>query len=1199
MMNAGTNAYAGSDEFRHQRRASPTIAPGENRLHSPPPKKQQQLWCLQEQQHLLRPQQMQQQPKERRHLNSYLNFDPTSAPNHRADYDVAYHALPYFQCRNPHPYPYPHPHPYQHELMKNPHPRWQLVQRYFNDGGGVDGGNYASHASQNGAHDHGERLSASPSTMSQLQMPSTSFFPTRYPRLVIQRNMTKTTQSKASATVKIGRLFVRMMPTNENGDDGPSFELGDFTIAIRYTDVESHVINRAMESMERLHRSEEKDATRRARTPWRRDFTTTSKKVGKVYEMGRDKMDVDEDQREEVNVVTRPIAAALRDQPPGGMRKPRLASFHITHTARCDDAVATTKTIWSTSPGVNFVGASSLSLVDVDASNCSNGNTEMMKERHSRIYNVQTIDSFVRHQGQLGGPAVTIMGNLGYDISAWGELLPSCDTPRYALTFSLSDKAYGCVRDNDGRGLEFELRVEGGGKDVADSVLHDARDDNESGSRSSQSVSPVASNCGVNSAHLFFAQNGGESYFGLGGRTSRPNLCGLKVQVCHPTIYGTTTVSSTNTSHSSSLTIPHFVSTSGVSLHLHNIEPTIFDFVHASAAASTAIGNATNKYDREHWYSIRSMSSAIRGTFLAGSSMLHACELHTGMVGRTRPLPKWTQRNGILAGVTGGTRTVNHVCKMSLFRHDVQVGGVLIKDWTGVKIKDPSGKNCGGGGGGRDNDSNNVAWYNWVLERDHYPLWQGLVNMLEQRGISVGLYLCPYLEEVPLPLRSGRRYLYGETNEDVFFVKRERKTKKKTMNCRAINSRNRMNGEETQTDEERTISMCNIFQRTKCGLLDPTNSAATTWFKRAVKEELMGYAGASFWLADMSMGGPPLDGVYTAPQTQSPTLLSGTATTTTAQGNVIVTGINASKAGMLTEVGLLLHNSYAEEWARVNHEAIVEAGREGDGFFIVNCAYGATSKYARSTSLSDHVVNFHRDNDTRNDSSGGILRSVLNGLLNGGFSGLTHGHCAVNLAVPRQLSTNDFIGVGNCNPGIDSLSREMICRWFELTAFTTLFRTHDGDCGLCDKNGNLISAYQDVKVMKSLARWSKVYVSLSEYRLHLMNEASARGFPVVRHPMLHFPNDAHFIENTSMDRRGRNGDASIAHSSAFMLGDSVYVVPILSKGVVRSNIYLPEGAWTHLWVRVFVKRIIYFAFMIDFSLRTYLSLYLFQRAEKK
>ncbi len=1053
------------------------------------------------------------------------------------------------------------------------------MQRDFNYGGGIGVGvsTYASHAGQSA---HGERLSASLMEASQLQSPprpagppGTSFGATRYPPFVIQRDSSKMVQSKTAA-VKIGRLFVRLTPGEEGGDDdGVSFELGDFTIAIRYTDVESHVIDKARQKMERLHRTEETVATRRARTPWRRDFTSTNKKVGKVYEVGRDKLDVVEDQREGVNVVTRPIAAALRDQTREGMRKPRLASFKITHTNRGDDTLVT-KTVWSSSPGVNFVGASSLSFVDVDASNGSNDNTEMMKERHTRIYNVQTIDSFEQHQGHLGGPAVTIMGKLGHDISAWGELLPFYDTPRYALTLSLLNMADGCVCDNDGRGLEFDLRVEGGVTDVADTV-HDARDDSESGSRLLQSVSPAVSNCGVNSAHLFFAQNGGESYFGLGGRTSRPNLCGLKVQVCHPTVHGTTKACSTN-AHSSSLTMPHFVSTSGVSLHLQNSEPTVFDFVHASMAASTEITTTTNKYDRYHWYSIRSMSSAIQGTFLVGSSMLHACELHTGIVGRTRPMPKWTQHNGILAGVTGGTRAVNHVCETSLFRHDVMVGGVLIKDWTGAKIHDQSGNN--GGGGGRGSDSNNVAWYNWVLEREHYPLWQRLVDMLEQRGISVGLYLCPYLEEVPLPLRSGRRYLYGETNEG-FFVKRKEKKKKKKLNCRANNRKSKTNDVKTQTERgEGTIAMCNIFQQTKCGLLDPTNSTATTWFKRAIKEELMGYGGASFWLADMSMGGPPLDGVYTAFQTQSPTLLGSASISTIKEGNVVINGITSITNGegavestSSTALGILRHNSYAEEWARVNHDAIVEAGRDGDGFFIVNCAYGNTSKYARSTSLADHVVNFHRDNDISNDRSGGILGSVLNGLINGGLSGLTQGHCAVNLAVPRHITKTDFIGGRNYHPGIDSLSREMICRWFELTAFTALFRTHDGDCGLCDRNGNLMSAYQDVDVMKSLARWSKVYVSLSEYRLHLMNEASARGFPVVRHPILHFPNDK-FIGRTSNNRRGRNGDLTIVQSPAFMLGDLIYVVPILNSGVVRSDVYLPQGAWIHLWVRIFVRQ---------------------------
>ncbi|KAL7533791.1 hypothetical protein ACHAXR_007145 [Thalassiosira sp. AJA248-18] len=473
--------------------------------------------------------------------------------------------------------------------------------------------------------------------------------------------------------------------------------------------------------------------------------------------------------------------------------------------------------------------------------------------------------------------------------------------------------------------------------------------------------------------------------------------------------------------------MPHFISSSGNSLHLDNVEPTIFDFTSNS------------------WYSIRTpCSNVLSGTFLSGTSMLHAMELHTSMVGRTKPLPKWTQRNGILVGIQGGSIAVQHICR-NFFKYKCPLAGILIKDWTGSK------------------STPNSAWYNYVLEREHYTGWQPLVDSLERRGVSVGLYVTPYLEEIPMVLRSGRRYLFGEAKSDYF-------VKKKTI----------------------------VKKKTNCGMLDFTNYNASSWFKQVLKEEVLGYAAASFWMADMSMGGPPMEGAYTSTPND----------------------------------GLSYHNSYVEEWAQVNRDAIKEAGRDGDTFFIVNSAFGSTAKHAGCTALGDHVTSFHHDN-------GGILRSVLNGIINGGFSGLTHGHCAVNLAVPRQLKS----AVGN---SIDSKSREMICRWFEMTAFTTLFRTHDGKHG-----SSAMCGYEDMVIMKALTRWSRVYVALSEYRLQLLNEASFRGYPVARHPILHFPFDEKFSKR---------------ENSAFMLGDLIYVVPVVKSGVTKRKVYLPEGAWIHLWV---------------------------------
>jgi hypothetical protein len=188
---------------------------------------------------------------------------------------------------------------------------------------------------------------------------------------------------------------------------------------------------------------------------------------------------------------------------------------------------------------------------------CDDGrDAEAMREVHRRVYDVQTIDEVVRHRWDDGGGMVTISGRLGTLLPAEGE---GGGAPRYALTFSLSDGDDDGNGGDGGRGLKFELRVEGGGKEVAttttttmttrmaatggnaDYDVCDSRDDNESHGRVAWSVPSTAGagssncdDCAVNSAHLFFRQNGSESYFGLGGRTSRPALCGLKVQVCHP-----------------------------------------------------------------------------------------------------------------------------------------------------------------------------------------------------------------------------------------------------------------------------------------------------------------------------------------------------------------------------------------------------------------------------------------------------------------------------------------------------------------------------------------------------------------------------------------------------------------------------------------------------------------------------------------
>lgn len=266
-----------------------------------------------------------------------------------------------------------------------------------------------------------------------------------------------------------------------------------------------------------------------------------------------------------------------------------------------------------------------------------------------------------------------------------------------------------------------------------------------------------------------------------------------------------------------------------------------------------------------------------------------------------------------------------------MFKHKTAIAGVLIKDWTGVKCNLtsslPTGSLLGGPvnstgliGGGKNN-GNNMMWYNWVLERAHYPKWQSLVDSLERRGISVGLHICPYVEEIPKHLNSGRRHLFAEVQQGEYFVKKKRTDignvgvtcKSKTSNGTMTTNSNSLaggGGRRSLGNQAhgnvgvRGTTMYNQFKRTKCGILDPTNFNAMSWFKQTMREEVFGHAGASFWMTDMGIGGPPVDGFYTT----NPSPDHSVAITTGMSGSG---GESKSQTG-----GLFFHNSYAEEWAK-------------------------------------------------------------------------------------------------------------------------------------------------------------------------------------------------------------------------------------------------------------------------------------------
>jgi alpha-glucosidase (family GH31 glycosyl hydrolase) len=698
---------------------------------------------------------------------------------------------------------------------------------------------------------------------------------------------------------------------------------------------------------------------------------------------------------------------------------PKLANLRITHTRQ-------KKVVWSSAPGVNFVGAA-----HVDLSVCERRDAKILtsltsiQEHVLKTYNLQTIDSIERQPAH----AITIRGQIGSEIVGGALEASAVD---YCLVFYLVDHEGDCDDCSVGA---VDGQVDGTNSDKALAFkLH---------------ITPTAKTSLVpNQTHLFGVTEESEAFFGFGHRLSSSNAKGMEVHVLNQsTDFSKGKQHKKSRTSSSCCAIPQFVTSHSRCMYLRNPEPSVFDLRSSD------------------WFSVRVQCNAVSGVLIGGSDMLDVIRIYTSIRGRTKKLPTWTQRNGVILGISGGTDSVRTVVDR-LHQTSCPISGVLIHDWSGVV--DPS-------------SLESRLWYNWILEREHYKYWHKLVAELDAAGINLGVYVNPMIEEIPVHLRSGRRYLFGEASREGYLIKSVQEEKKDKGHA-VFDAVNGNKGEIYQMNKKKCP---------RVGYLDVSNNEACFWWKKVIHKEIMEYAGASFWMAGGGESAPIANAVYHMQATN----------------------------------GLAAHNLYSEDWARVNREAIRDAGREGDSFFLVEAGYGHTPKYAGVTSLEDQVVNYK--------STRGGLQAVLNGLINGGFSGFTFGHCAVSFAVPRTVNS------------IDDRVREMIARWMEMNAFTCLFRTHDSDDGV-----STVSAYNDAFLLRELSKWSTVYSLLADYRMKVSSEASYRGYPIVRHPILHFPLDQVFARSSV---------------SSFMLGDSLYISPVMTSGIKRVKVYIPEGEWTHLW----------------------------------
>ncbi|CAN5857153.1 alpha-glucosidase [soil metagenome] len=476
------------------------------------------------------------------------------------------------------------------------------------------------------------------------------------------------------------------------------------------------------------------------------------------------------------------------------------------------------------------------------------------------------------------------------------------------------------------------------------------------------------------------------------------------------------------TPYTSYASVPHYMTSEARSLFLENYEYSTFDL---------------RENDRVQ---VCVFSSRMRGQILSADTPGGLIEQYTEYSGRMRPLPEWIL-GGAVVGLQGGTDKVLEISDR-LRALDAPVATFWLQDWVGQ----------------RQTSFGTQLWWNWELDRDHYPGWNSLRESLQSRGVRVMTYINPFLCDDVSKKEDHRRNLFEEAAERGYLVK-------------------------DQKGEPYRVRISSF----SAGLLDLTNPEARTWIKDLIKDELIG-SGTSGWMADFGEGLP-----YDA---------------------VLFSGADPKA----------YHNRYAEEWARVNREAISEAGRDDDIVFFNRSGYTESPRYSTLFWVGDQLVDW--------DEHDGI-KSAVTGLLSSGLSGysLDHsdigGYTAIDNPVFRYHR-----------------SKELLLRWIELGAFTTVFRTHEGN--IPEVNHQI---YSDEETLEHFVRFAKIYTAWKPYRIALVREASEKGLPVVRHPFVHYPEDPEVL--------GLNYQ--------FMVGPEFMVAPVLDPDTDTVEVYLPAGSWLHLW----------------------------------
>lgn len=266
-------------------------------------------------------------------------------------------------------------------------------------------------------------------------------------------------------------------------------------------------------------------------------------------------------------------------------------------------------------------------------------------------------------------------------------------------------------------------------------------------------------------------------------------------------------------------------------------------------------------------------------------------------------------------------------------------------------------------------------------------------------------------------------------------------------------------------------------------MVDFTNPDAYEWYKGLIKDNMIGI-GLSGWMADFGEY-LPVDCV----------LHSG-------------------------EDPYEMHNRWPAIWAKLNNEAIAEAGKEGEVFFFTRAGHTETIKYSHLMWNGDQHVDWSLD-----DGIAAVVPATLSLAMSG--YGMAHSDVGGYTTMKKRLARD----------------KELLLRWEEMNAFSPLYRFHEGNQPVMN-----VQFDGDEELYNQLEKFTNTHVRLKGYIKELVDENVNKGTPVMRPLFYHYDEPRAYTE-----------------SLEYLLGRDILVAPVIDKGAETKTVYLPEDEWVHLY----------------------------------